>query len=102
MADPELRALFKGDMLQQGERLMSMIGTAVQLLDQPQTLLPALRGLGKRHGGYGVRDSHYATVGGALLATLDAGLGAEFTPEVREAWTAMYAIVSREMIAAAR
>jgi hemoglobin-like flavoprotein len=78
-----------------------MIGAAVGLLDKPDALLPALRGLGKRHGGYGVRDGHYATVGGALLATLDEGLGAEFTPAVREAWTAMYIIVSREMIAAA-
>lgn len=99
-ADPSLRGLFRGDMVQQGERLMSMIGSAVGLLDRPAVLLPVLRSLGARHGGYGVLDAHYATVGAALLLTLEQGLGDAFTPEVREAWAAMYGLVSRTMIAA--
>lgn len=101
-ADPSLRALFRGDMVHQGERLMTMIGSAVGLLDKPQVLLPVLRNLGARHGSYGVVDTHYATVGGALLLTLEQGLGDAFTPEVREAWTAMYGVVSRTMIEASR
>jgi len=101
-ADPSLRALFRGDMTHQGERLMTMIGSAVGLLDKPEVLLPVLRNLGARHGGYDVQDAHYATVGGALLQTLEQGLGDAFTPEVREAWTAMYGVVSRTMIEASR
>jgi hemoglobin-like flavoprotein len=101
-ADPSLRTLFRGDMVHQGDRLMSMIGSAVGLLDQPGVLLPVLRNLGARHGGYGVQDTHYATVGGALLLTLEQGLGAAFTPDVREAWTAMYGVVSSTMIEASR
>ena len=100
-ADPALRPLFRGDMAQQGERLMSMIGTAVGLLDRPAVLLPALRSLGARHAGYGVTETHYATVGGALLLTLEQGLGDAYTPEVHEAWTALYAVVSATMIDAA-
>ncbi|WP_213953704.1 globin family protein [Variovorax sp. dw_954] len=101
-ADPSLRALFRGDMVHQGERLMTMIGSAVGLLGKPDVLMPVLRNLGARHVGYGVVDAHYATVGGALLLTLEQGLGDAFTPEVREAWTAMYGIVSRTMIEASR
>jgi len=101
-ADPSLRALFRGDMAHQGDRLMSMIASAVGLLDKPQVLLPVLRNLGARHGSYGVVDTHYATVGGALLLTLEQGLGDAFTSEVREAWTAMYGVVSRTMIEASR
>ena len=101
-ADPSLRALFRGDMAHQGDRLMSMIGSAVGLLDKPQVLLPVLRNLGARHGSYGVVDTHYATVGGALLLTLEQGLGDAFTPEVHDAWTAMYGVVSRTMIEASR
>ena len=101
-ADPSLRALFRGDMVHQGERLMTMIGSAVGLLDQPEVLLPVLRNLGARHDSYGVVDTHYATVGGALLLTLEQGLGDAFTSEVREAWTAMYGVVSRTMIEASR
>jgi hemoglobin-like flavoprotein len=100
-ADPSLRRLFKGDMAQQGERLMTMIGAAVGLLEQPARLLPVLHGLGRRHAGYGVMPGHYDTVGAALMRTLRDGLGEAFTPEVEQAWTAMYATVAREMQAAA-
>jgi hemoglobin-like flavoprotein len=101
-ADPSLRTLFRGDMAHQGERLMTMIGSAVGLLDRPDTLLPVLRQLGARHGGYGVVDAHYASVGSALLQTLEQGLGAAFTPEVRDAWAETYGLISRTMIEAAR
>lgn len=100
-ADPSLRRLFKGDMESQGERLMAMIGAAVGLLEQPARLLPVLHGLGRRHAGYGVLPMHYDTVGAALLRTLRDGLGDAFTPEVEDAWRAMYATVSREMQSAA-
>jgi hemoglobin-like flavoprotein len=100
-ADPSLRTLFKSDMAQQGERLMAMIGAAVGLLEQPARLLPVLHGLGRRHAGYGVKPGHYDTVGAALIRTLRDGLGEAFTPEVEQAWTAMYATVAREMQSAA-
>ena len=99
-ADPSLRALFRGDMAAQGERLMGMIGSAVGLLERPHALLPVLRNLGARHAGYGVQAAHYDTVGAALLQTLEQGLGAAFTPAVREAWATMYGLVARTMIEA--
>jgi hemoglobin-like flavoprotein len=101
-ADPSLRSLFRGDMREQGKRLLQMIGAAVRLLDHPSRLLPTLHALGARHSGYGVRDAHYATVGAALQRTLEQGLGDAFTPVVREAWTAMYELVAREMQRAAQ
>ncbi len=52
--DPTLRPLFNGDMEEQGRKLMEMIGLAVKGLDRPDTLLPALAALGRRHAGYGV------------------------------------------------
>lgn len=100
-ADPSLQKLFKGDITSQGERLMAMIGAAVGLLEQPARLLPVLHGLGRRHAGYGVMASHYDTVGTALLRTLRDGLGEAFTPEVEQAWGAMYATVARAMQSAA-
>jgi len=44
-----------------------------------------------------VRTEHYATVGSALLWTLEQGLGEQFTPEVREAWTAAYGLLAQVM-----
>jgi hemoglobin-like flavoprotein len=101
-ADPALRPLFKGDMAHQGERLMGMIGRAVGLLEQPDALMPVLRFLGARHKGYGVVDAHYATVGGALLKTLEQGLGDAFTPEVRQAWTDLYGVIAETMLQGTR
>ena len=96
-ADPSLRRLFRGDMAHQGERLMTMLATAVRMLDQPGTLLPVLRGLGARHAGYGVTVDHYASVGRALLKTLQNALEEAWTPGVAQAWVAVYTVISRTM-----
>jgi hemoglobin-like flavoprotein len=101
-ADPSLKPLFKGEMPEQGKKLMQMIGAATGKLNDLPTLVPILQGLGKRHAGYGVEDSHYQTVGAALLKTLGQGLGPDFTEEVKEAWTAVYTVMADVMVAAAK
>jgi nitric oxide dioxygenase len=88
--DPSLRPMFRGDMVEQGRKLMQTIAVVVKNADRLETLLPAVQALGRRHVAYGVRDEYYATVASALLWTLEQGLGAAFTPEVREAWTTAY------------
>ena len=98
--DPSLRPLFKTDLRVQGQKLMTMIAFCVKGLDALDDLVPAVQGLGRRHAGYGVTDAHYETVGGALLWTLDKGLGAEFTPEVKAAWTSVYTLLASTMKAA--
>jgi hemoglobin-like flavoprotein len=95
--DPSLRPMFKGEMGKQGQMLMSMIGAAVSGLRNLETLAPVVRNLGARHVGYGVKTEHYATVGSALLWTLEQGLGDKFTPEVRDAWTGAYMLLSEVM-----
>jgi hemoglobin-like flavoprotein len=92
-----LRALFKGDMQQQGARLMQMIGAAVGQLDDLPALVPVLQGLAQRHQGYGVQAAHYDTVGAALLETLGQGLGDAFTPPVRAAWAEVYGVMAGVM-----
>ena len=99
--DPTLKPMFKGDMKAQGGKLMTMIGVAVSNLDRPETLLPVLRGLGARHGAYGVKDHHYDTVAAALLDTLQRGLGEAFTPEVKRAWIEIYGVMAGAMKEAA-
>ena len=100
-ADPSLKPLFKGDMQAQGKKLMQMIGVAVGKLNELDVLVPVLQRLGERHLDYGVEDSHYATVGGALLKTLGQGLGDVFTEEVEQAWTTAYGVMANTMIAGA-
>ena len=83
--DPALESLFKGDMVEQGRKLMQMIGVAVKSLDRLEQVLPAVRALGARHACYGVREKDYDTVGRALIWTLKKGLGEGFTPEAEAA-----------------
>jgi hemoglobin-like flavoprotein len=100
--DPSLRVLFKHDMAEQGQKLMQMIALCVNGLDKIDTLVPAIKDLGRRHTAYGVAGVHYETVGGALLWTLEQGLGPEFTPDVKAAWTSVYTLLAATMQAGAR
>ncbi|HEY5601544.1 MAG TPA: globin family protein [Gammaproteobacteria bacterium] len=95
--DPALKALFKGDMEEQGRKLMQIIGTAVNGLDRLDAIVPVVENLGQRHVGYGVEDKDYNTVGTALLWTLKQGLDADFTDEVEEAWTVVYTLLADTM-----
>lgn len=95
---PSLRPLFKRDMKKQGRMLMQMIDFAVKGLDDPETILPTIQALGKRHIGYGVKEEYYDTVGKALLWTLEQGLGSDFTQEAKEAWGEAYKLLASAMI----
>ncbi|OHC00060.1 MAG: hemin receptor [Planctomycetes bacterium RIFCSPLOWO2_12_FULL_39_13] len=100
--NPSFRALFKKDMKTQGRMLMQMIDFAVKGLDDPETILPTIKDLGKRHVGYGVKEEYYDTVGDALLWTLEQGLGEDFTAEVKEAWAEAYKLLASVMKDAAK
>jgi hemoglobin-like flavoprotein len=95
--DPSLRQLFKSDMKAQGRKLTSMLNTAVVNLARIETILPAVKDLGRRHVAYGVEPAHYKTVGTALIATLEKGLGGGFTPDVRAAWIEAYTALATVM-----
>jgi len=99
--DPSLKSLFPSDMAEQGKKLMAMLDTAVKLLDQPDKLIPAVQKLGVKHVGYDVKAEHYDTVGAALIKTLSAGLGKDFTAPVKKAWTTVYKTLATTMIDAA-
>ena len=99
--DPSLRALFRGDMVAQGEKLMAMFGHITERLHDFESLRPTLRELAIRHRGYGVEARHYTMVGVALLRTLKHELASEFTPEARAAWTAAYQRIADAMRQAA-
>ncbi len=100
--NPKLKTLFKGDMVGQGKKLMAMLATTVNGLDQLDEIVPAVRNLGVRHIDYGVSAQDYDTVGEALLWTLGQGLGDAFTPEVKAAWTKAYVLLATTMKDAAQ
>jgi hemoglobin-like flavoprotein len=99
--DPAVKPMFKGDMVEQGRKLMKTIGLVVNSLTRLEEIVPAVQDLGRKHVAYGVRPEHYDTVGAALLWTLEQGLGSAFTPQVKAAWAAAYGTLAWAMKEAA-
>ena len=98
---PAVRAMFPDDMTEQRKKLMGTLAVVVNGLCNLESVLPAASALAKRHVGYGAKAEHYPVVGGALLWTLEKGLGDAWTPDVAAAWTAAYGTLSGYMISEA-
>ena len=98
---PAVKAMFPADMTEQRKKLMGMLAAVVNGLTNLESILPAASALAKRHVGYGAKPEHYPVVGGALLWTLEKGLGEAWTPEVAAAWTMAYGTLSNFMISEA-
>jgi nitric oxide dioxygenase len=98
---PAVKAMFPADMTEQRKKLMGTLAVVVNGLTNLEAVLPAASALAKRHVNYGAKPEHYPVVGGALLWTLEKGLGDGWTPDVAEAWTAAYGTLSGYMISEA-
>ena len=98
---PSVRTMFPDDMTEQRKKLMATLAVVVGGLSNLEAVLPAASALAKRHVNYGARPEHYPVVGGALLFTLEKGLGEGWTPPVAAAWTAAYGTLSSYMISEA-
>ena len=98
---PAVRAMFPDDMTEQRKKLMATLAVVVGGLTNLEAVLPAASALAKRHVSYGAKPEHYPVVGGALLWTLEKGLGEGWTPELAAAWTAAYGTLSGYMISEA-
>ena len=106
---PEYQKLFKGDMASQKRKLVVMLSFIVKSLDWPESawrddveeendLFLVVLALGRRHSAlYHIPNESYATVGEALLWTLDMGLGKAFDESTRAAWTQVYTLVATTM-----
>ncbi|WP_282609508.1 globin family protein [Pelagibius sp. Alg239-R121] len=100
--DPDLRELFKGtDMVAQRMKLVQALAGVIGRLEGVEEIVPQLQELGRRHTAYGVQDEHYASVGIALLGTLEEGLAEDWTPEAGQAWAEAYGLIAGTMKAAA-
>jgi hemoglobin-like flavoprotein len=96
--DPRLPLMFRStDWAAQRRKLVHALNLVVASLDKIEKMGPTLEGLASRHASYGVQDSHYDTVGKALIETLEQGLGEAWTVEAAAAWTEAYGIVAGAM-----
>jgi hemoglobin-like flavoprotein len=98
---PYIRPIFKGDMKEQGKKMMTMLEYIVQTTERFGENIPSLEKLGKDHRRYGVTSGHYDIFASALLWTLERMLGRDFTDDVRNAWVLLYVDISAVMKKAA-
>ncbi|NIH86547.1 globin domain-containing protein [Amycolatopsis granulosa] len=98
---PATRDFFPINMEVQRNRMVRALVHVVQMVDQPDDLVPFLRQLGRDHRKFGVVPSHYEAVGTALLAAMKTQLGPDWTDEVERAWAEAFTIIARQMQAAA-
>jgi hemoglobin-like flavoprotein len=96
--DPKIRPLFKGDITEQGRKLMASLEMVVDGLNQPESFYAALQDLGRRHAGYNVREDHFTSFAHALIWTLEESLGDAYNDNVRDAWIEVYEVISSIMI----
>jgi hemoglobin-like flavoprotein len=96
---PEVQPLFASThMEKQGKQLFQSLDFTVNNLRQPDVLGSALKGLGTRHVQYGVLPQHYPMVGSSLLKAFAASLGTDWTPDIQQAWTDAYGVVTQLML----
>jgi hemoglobin-like flavoprotein len=95
---PEVRGLFAEDIAPQARRTMGAVKFVVERLGQLDDAAAYLVKLGARHVNYGVEPEHFPVVGAALMWTLEQGLGAAFTADVRDAWAAAWEILAGAMV----
>jgi hemoglobin-like flavoprotein len=84
--DPSARKLFHNDLALQGRKLMDMLTSVVESLDDLHPMRGRLAKLGQQHAEYGVRPTQYDTVTQALLWSIGQALGPGFDAPTREAW----------------
>ena len=75
-----------------------MVHLIVTRLDGLDVMMDEFRSLAQRHNRYGAEPAHYQVVGECLLWTLEKVVGDKWNDETREAWRAVYQVISDSMI----
>ena len=99
--DPGAQKLFHNDLALQSKKLLDMLASVVESLDNFGSLLPRLAELGRKHAGFGVRPEQYETLTTALLWTFSQALGPDFDSPTQDAWRHALEVISRAMKAGA-
>ena len=106
---PAVRSMFPENMQAQYRKLYAAVSLAVEVLDQPDVLLPVLKELGRQHAKYGVKREYYELVTEAFLWTLNSYLvtkmpnnnAIKWVFDVNDAWEWVLTFIGNTMADAA-
>ena len=97
-ASPDARRLFPSDMERQHLKLMDTIAALVGTLDNQALFQSIIAHTARQHARFGVTSSQLNAFGDALISSLEQQFGPAFTPELKQAWIALYAAIQTEML----
>ncbi|GAB3509191.1 globin family protein [Spirosoma knui] len=98
---PELQIIFgRAGLPEQSIQLMAMLTYVVSRLNNVDSMVEDAAVLARYYEHRGITEQHYTYVGQALLWTLERALDADWTPEVKEAWTVCYTLLAEIMSSA--
>jgi hemoglobin-like flavoprotein len=96
---PQVKPLFgRNSGRAQAEMLAAAIGAVIEHLEDAPWLERTLKGLGAKHVAYGVTTEMFPMVGECLLATLAEVAGADWSPELAQAWGDAYGAITSLML----
>ena len=82
----------------QAVMLVSALKLVVANLDDPDKLVPVLKGMGGKHKGYGAVPEHYTAVADTLLDVMKEFAGKAWTKKVHNAWSDALNLVAETML----
>lgn len=88
--DPALRGVVNGNLAEQGFKLMQLLNTVIEELNDWDEVAPLVQVLGVKLSKNGVKDEDYEIIRTALITTLTNTLGTEFKEDIKLAWIAVY------------
>jgi hemoglobin-like flavoprotein len=105
---PDTRAMFKGDMASQHNKLVNVLVEFAKFRKRSQHFLPAtahggeavvpgIEGLRSAHRAAGVQPEHYALMRQAILSSVAAMLGNNLDERAAEAWGAAFDVLAETM-----
>jgi hemoglobin-like flavoprotein len=96
---PGVRPLFaQVDLKRQQKALASSIAHIVEYLEESDHVADYLQKMGARHVDYGTREEHFGPVAETLLETLEYYFEENWTPELKESWSALLGVAAEHMI----
>jgi nitric oxide dioxygenase len=107
---PEVRAMFKNDIVLQQRKLMNFFGEFVKLhlrslltlpvraASNPEVSIPGIVALAQRHVEYGVVPDHFVAAKEALFWSFSQHLQDKLDGETMRAWSAAFDMIAESMI----
>jgi hemoglobin-like flavoprotein len=88
---PRFRFHFSADVVRQRQQFFQVLLRAAAALSHPDSLRSCMERVAERHVKHGLSSKDLDAALAAAICAVDHFLGADFKPEVRQAWLALYA-----------